>query len=217
MDNWLQYHNLFMLTDAVSKGNLKKTKSFMRNDLYIKNHENMDMLLNIASVKGHLKIVKYFIHRRIGDKVSAINNAARNGHLEVVKYLTSIGVNSCSSIEYAAVRGHVDVVKYLIKQHNREEVIKVFEYCITWASFAGHFEVVKYLISQGGDATFIKNERCKRYLSFCDKIEQKNRIIAQKKIYYWWIQICYDPETKVGKRILEKSWIEFDKIQKKVE
>jgi hypothetical protein len=46
-------------------------------------------------------------------------------------------------------------------------------------------------------------------------MEKKKRHSAQKKIYYWWIQICYNPETKVGKRMLEKSWTEFDKIQKK--
>ena len=214
-NNWLRFHNVNILTDDVAKGNLKKIKSFFRNDSYIKNPDILGILLNIASEKGHLDIIKYLIYQRIGDKVSAIQDASRNGHFEVVKYLTSIGVKSYISIQYAAVHGHLEIVKYLVKQHTREEFIKVVDYCIIWASFNDHFEVVKYLMSQGADKAFIKNERCKRYLSFCEKIDQKKRITAQKKIYFWWIQICYDPKTKVGQRMLEKSWVEFDKVQKK--
>jgi hypothetical protein len=84
-----------------------------------------------------------------------------------------------------------------------------------WASENGHLEIVRYLISLGYPTDIIEDERCKRYIAFCDRMEQRKKLLAQKKIYYWWIQICYDPETNVGKRMLEKSWVEFDKIQKK--
>jgi len=46
-------------------------------------------------------------------------------------------------------------------------------------------------------------------------MEEKIRLRAQKQIYFWWIQICYNPEIKIGKRMLENKWIEFDKLQKK--
>ena len=46
-------------------------------------------------------------------------------------------------------------------------------------------------------------------------MEEKIRLRAQKKIYFWWIEICYDPNKKVGQRMLENKWLEFDKVQKK--
>ena len=48
-------------------------------------------------------------------------------------------------------------------------------------------------------------------------MEENKKERAQKKIYYWWIQICYDPEhpSGCGKRMLEKSWLSFDNLQKK--
>ena len=70
--------------------------------------------------------------------------------------------------------------------------------------------MVKFLVSLGADIRSLTPKH-KKYILFCQKIEEKIRCRAQKKIYYWWIQICYNPETKVGKRMLEKSWIEFDK------
>ena len=82
------------------------------------------------------------------------------------------------------------------------------------ASENGHFEIVRYLINLGVPTDIIEDERCKRYILFYQNIEEKIRVKAQKKIYFWWIQICYDPNTKVGQRMQEKSWIEFDKIQK---
>jgi hypothetical protein len=48
-------------------------------------------------------------------------------------------------------------------------------------------------------------------------MEEKIKHTSLKKIYFLWIQICYDPEHHSGcaKRMLEKTWIEFDKLQKK--
>jgi hypothetical protein len=83
---------------------------------------------------------------------------------------------------------------------------------IRWASENGHHAAVKYLVSQGVDIQNLTQEQ-QEYILFCQKIQEKIRLRAQKTIYYWWIQICYDPTTKVGRRMVEKSWIEFDKIQ----
>jgi hypothetical protein len=77
---------------------------------------------------------------------------------------------------------------------------------IHFSSRNSHFEIVKYLIEKGADVNMVRSERCKQYLSFCDKMKRK----AQKKIYYWWIDICYDPEKQVGKRMAERSWKSFE-------
>ena len=110
----------------------------------------------------------------------------KNGHLEIVKYLVSLGAD--------------------IRSYN--------DYAVRWASRYGHLEVVKYLVSLEADIRSLTPKH-QKYILFCQKMEEKKKERAQKKIYFWWIQICYDPETKVGKRMLERSWTEFDKIQKK--
>jgi len=109
-----------------------------------------------------------------------------HGHLEVVKYLVSLGANILS---------------------NDEDAVKS-------ASENDHHEVVKYLVKQEADIRSLTPEY-QKYILFCNKMEEKIRLRAQKKIYFWWIQICYDPNTEVGKRMQEKSWLEFDKVQKK--
>ena len=62
---------------------------------------------------------------------------------------------------------------------------------------SGDLEVVKYLVSQGAPTTAI-SKKAHQYLSFCKRMEEKKLIRAQKKIYFWWIQICYDLEHPSG-------------------
>ena len=113
-------------------------------------------------------------------------DACKNGDLEKVKNLVSLGADIRIGDDWA----------------------------VRWASENGHHEMVKYLCSLGADISKITPKH-QKYILFCRKMEEKIRHKAQKKIYYWWIQLCYNPETNVGKRMLEKSWVEFDKIQKK--
>ena len=120
------------------------------------------------------------------DNNYAVRWSAGNGQLECLKYLVSLGAD--------------------IRNQN--------DWAVRFASGNGNLEMVKYLVSQGADIMNLSPEH-QKYILFCQKMEEKKKERAQKKIYFWWIQICYDPETKVGKRMLEKSWIEFDKIQKK--
>lgn len=179
----------------------------------------MEYLLYEACEKGELSIIKELIPKDLNiraDSDFAIRTAAHNGHLEIVIYLVEKGADFRILDDYAvcvaAVNGHLEVVKYLISKG--ANIRAKHDFSIRYCT---HFEVLKYimeyLISKGVDVSKLqkfKNERYLRYLSFCDRIKDR----AQKKIYYWWIQICYDPETKVGKRMLERSWLEFDRIQK---
>ena len=40
----------------------------------------------------------------------------------------------------------------------------------------------------------MSNERGRAYMSFCNRM----RIKAQKKLYFWWVQICYDMDHSSG-------------------
>jgi hypothetical protein len=40
------------------------------------------------------------------------------------------------------------------------------------------------------------------------RVLENTRNRAQKKIYFWWIPICYDPKRDSGKRMMHRSWEE---------
>ena len=69
----------------------------------------------------------------------------------------------------------------------------------------GDLEVVKYLYEAGADISEI-SEKHKKYILFCEKMKTKIRERAQKKIYFWWIPICYDITRDCGKRMMQKNW-----------
>ena len=52
------------------------------------------------------------------------------------------------------------------------------------------------------------------YGAFCQKMKENKRVRAQKKIYFWWIQICYDLEhpSGCGKRMAQLNLISFEKM-----
>ena len=168
-----------------------------------------------------LEKVKYFVS--LGADIRSYNDeavrcASSNGHLEVVKYLVSQGADIRSrnnnAVHWASSNGHLEVVKYLVSLG--ADIRSQNDSAVRWASESGNLEMVKYLVSIGAVIRCLTPVQ-QKYILFCQKMEEKKRLRAQKKIYFWWIQICYDPKTKVGKRMLEKSWVEFNKVQKKEE
>ncbi|XP_070546143.1 26S proteasome non-ATPase regulatory subunit 10-like [Ptychodera flava] len=86
------------------------------------------MPVHLASLQGHLDIVKYFVENLGIDKEVKGNinktpliNAAEGGHSEVVKYLLGIGADieavtsdGFTPLHYAAQNGHKDVAEILI-------------------------------------------------------------------------------------------------------
>ena len=55
-----------------------------------------------------------------------------------------------------------------------------------------------------------------RYALFCQKMQEKKLAKAQKKIYFWWIQICYDLNhpSGCGKRMAQRNLEEFETMMK---
>ena len=164
-----------------------------------------------ACKSGDLEAVKYLVSQGVDvqtDNNLAVQCASENGHLEDVKYLVSQGAdvtaNGNYAVQFASENGHLEVVKYLVSQG--ADVTADNNYAVRWASIRGHLEVVKYLVSQGAPITDI-SKRDLHYLSFCKRIKEKKLIRAQKKIYFWWIQICYDMEhpSGCGQRMAERN------------
>ena len=132
--------------------------------------------------------------------MATLITACVKGDLERVKVLVSQGVDVRAydyAVRYASYYGHLEVVMYLVSQG------------------ADVREVVMYLVSQGAPTTNISKE-VRHYISFCQKMEEKRKIRAQKKIYFWWIQICYDLEHKsgCGQRMAQKNLDVFESMMK---
>ena len=62
----------------------------------------------------------------------------------------------------------------------------------------------------------LSKEKALTYFSFCQKMQDKRRIRAQKKIYFWWIQICYDLDhhSGCGKRMALRNLDVFETMMK---
>lgn len=60
----------------------------------------------------------------------------------------------------------------------------------------------------------LTHEKGFAYMEFCKKMKNKNRERAQKKIYFWWIPICYDISKPCGQRMAQRNLERFDTMMK---
>ena len=149
------------------------------------------------------------------DKHIILHRVCKFGHLEAVKYLVEIcGVNARDDNDYA-VRwaswyGHLEVVKYLVEKCGANARADN-DWAVRRASWYGHLEVVKYLIEKCGAVLPEEdvNPKYERYLSVYMKGEKRRKCIMAKKIYFWWVQICYNPDTLCGQRSMYKGYREY--------
>ena len=194
------YECYFM--DAAKKGDLKTMKYLL--SLGVKFWYDKNGALHRASANGHIEVVKY-LHELGADIQSednrAVQWASEKGHLEIVMYLYEAGADIRSdndySVQAASGYGQLEVVMYLVSLG-----ADITSDAVGWASRNDHFEVVKYLC----EAREKISEKHKKYILFCEKMKNKIRERAQKKIYFWWIPICYDTNRECGKRMMQKNW-----------
>ena len=180
------------------------------NFLKLKNIVMTSTLLIQACEKGNLEVVKYLCEA--GADIQTNNNyslrwASYDGNLELVKYLCEAGADIRCYENFAVRRasqyGHYKVVKYLCEAG--ADIQSDNDLAVRWASQNGHYEVVKYLYEAGADFSKISPKH-KKYILFCEKMKNKIRERAQKKIYFWWIPICYDVNRECGKRMMQRNW-----------
>ena len=141
--------------------------------------------------------------------MSNIIELIRKGDLEKLKNLR---VDICNMnfdflsepIIIAAQSGYIEIVKYLCERG--ANIHHYNDAPIQWASYYGYLEIVKYLYERGADISQI-SERGKKYISFCEKMKHKIIERAQRRIYFWWIPICYSltHPSGCGKRMMLKN------------
>ena len=163
----------------------------------------------LESAKTNLEILICIMH-----KYPLISSFLKNrlfmiaceyGVRENVEYLLSIGADLHLADDYpvqiAASNGHLDVVMYLCEAG--ADIQSENNSAVRLSSEKKHYEVVMYLCKLGADRSLI-SQSCHRYIQLVERT--RNR--AQKKIYFWWIPICYDVNhpSGCGKRMMLKNW-----------
>ena len=169
-----------------------------------------------ASIYGHLEVVKYLVEKCGADARANNNEAIRRasvyGHFEVVKYLVEkCGSNARSkndlAVQWASARGYLEVVKYLVEKCGAD-VRANNDWAVQASSANNYFEVVKYLEKCGAVLPEV-SPKYERYLFVYKKGEKKRRYIMAKRIYFWWVQACYNPNTLCGQRSMYKGYKEY--------
>ena len=178
-----------------------------------------DYAVQTASVGGYFEVIKYLVEKCGANARANDDFAIRHGydHLEVVKYLIEdCGANARANDDYAvrmaSSGGYLEVVKYLVEKCGANARAKN-DYAVQCASRYDCFEVVKYLVEKCGAILSVPNPKYERYLSVCEKGEKKRKCIMAKKIYFWWVQTCYNPDTLCGQRSMYKGYREYLNIR----
>ena len=220
-----------MLYAAVLSGKLEIVEILSSRGLYITNK-----YIDCASERGYFDIVKYFVETHNCDVVhnyNAVKYACENGHFEIVKYLIEKGSSSIFLFSIACSKGHHLILEYIISLYGIPLLVKshliracindhlsivtclldrnitLLEGDIKKISEKGSYEIVNYIVKKLNINQEHLSERYKTYTLFCQKMKNKNRIRAQKKIYFWWIQICYDITKPCGKRMAHHNLLSF--------
>ena len=176
-----------------------------------------NLAIRLASQNGHIQVVKYLVEN-CGVNVRSENDqtvwwASLHGHLEVVKYL----VEKCEAnaraendyaVRWASANGHLEVVKYLVEKCEANARAEN-DWAVRWASTYCRFEVVKYLIEKCGAVLPEVNPKYERYLIVHEKGEKRRRCVMAKRIYFWWVQACYNPNFLCGQRSMYKGYREY--------
>ena len=118
--------------------------------------------LALASLNGHLKVVKLLIEQGADLAVSnnygwtPLNAASGRGHLETVRLLLSQGANPLvvgqsgwSPLDSAAKSGQVEIVKLLLEHESFDTIDDKHSLCGTIANtlaFFGHTDLLQYIV-----------------------------------------------------------------------
>jgi len=191
-----------MFQAACKYGRIELVKFLFEQGADIHSDGESYMPLKWASQFGHLEVVKFLFEKGVdihADNELSLRWASAKGHLEIVKFLLEKGAVIDSAIEFACFGCHLELVKFLVEKGAN------VNFGLRNARFTKHFEIARFLIQKGADRSLL-TRKTMRYVSFCEKVENRRRIAAANKIGSWWIPICYDLNRECGKRMMERSW-----------
>ena len=137
------------------------------------------------------------------------HTACKTGNLGNLKKVVLDGFNPTDEgqswcLLFAVGGGHINIIEFLIscgvdfRQNN--------DVALQMADLHNKMVIIQYLVSLGVPIEMC-SDRNKAYILFCQRMQEKRRERAQKKIYFWWIQICYDLEhhSGCGQRMAQRN------------
>ena len=135
------------------------------------------------------------------------------GNIRDIIFLVNNGGDKHNILIHVCAFGHLEAVKYLIEDcgaNARDEN----EDALRCASGGGHIGVVKYLIEKCGAILPQVNPKYERYLIVYEKGKTRQTYVMAKRIYFWWVQVCYNTNTITGQRSMQKNYREYLSILK---
>ena len=183
---WLTYEEV--VYDAVSNNNLELLTTLVE-DLGASVTDNHNDAIIVAVNVENLDIIKYLVKR--GADPSARNNYA---------------IRNCQNLS---------IVKFLVEECRVDPQARNND-AIRQASFYRNYELCRYLVEKCGAPIKYVDTTTRAYMAFCKKMDEKKKERAQKKIYFWWIQICYNLEhhSGCGKRMAQKNLDVFESMMR---
>ena len=148
-ENWFDYVRAEpALVETSMQGDIETVKLLLKHGA----EKYLDWALEVASEKGHNKIIKllldYGVHMDDCDMfdTAALAEASREGHTDTVRFLVEQGVMNClgSALKAASGKGHIDIVDLLVEYGNAEDL----GYALIEASRNGHTEVIIFLLKR---------------------------------------------------------------------
>ena len=211
-----------IISSATKCGNLEIVKYMLsagRNhtDLFglFVHSDIFSSLFCTATENGHTNILKYILTQNVVvDMQEAVYIAISTSQLDILKYLCEAGASiRFQDIETSSFTSNVPIVKFLVDNYCFQNEEKI---SLKWIYKPSCFEVARLLYEKGVADISTALYNVKQYLLFCEKMKMKTRERAQKKIYFWWIPICYslDHPSGCGKRMMQKNWEKTEQLLK---
>ncbi|XP_048250451.1 ankyrin repeat domain-containing protein 50-like isoform X2 [Haliotis rufescens] len=136
--------------------------------------DDRNNILHVASLGGHVDIVRYFLSRKVADINSMgkygrtpVMNAAEMGHRQVFDLLVTQGADVSvvdddrnNILHVACLGGHVDIVKYVLSQKVADinSRGKYGRTPVMVAAEKGHSQVFDLLVTQGADVSLVDDK-----------------------------------------------------------
>ena len=174
-------------------------------------HLHSEEALQNACIFGYFNIVKFLIGLDADAKVCddlPIKIACELDHLKIVKLLSEQYNGFSNStymdmIRFSIINGNLKLVKFLFGKNINNIQHKLL---VPVVFYYNQYHILHYFIQQGFvDVSVFSLFETYKYNNYISK--------SSKKIYFWWVQICYNPTNLCGQRIMKKKYMEYIKIQ----
>ena len=110
----------------------------------------------------------------------------------------------------ATFYGHLKIVRYLISECFAN-INENNSFYLARAFNNRYLEVMAYLVSQGVDASYLIRFH-RQYAVIWARGQERARIRAQKRIYFWWIRECHQMSAPSGIRMCLASLVRYESI-----